>query len=190
MNVLTFHPLADVLPLIEGAEFGRLVADIAEHGLLNPITVHDGKILDGRNRQRACHAAGVEPRYVEFDGKDPAAFVLSQNLARRHLGPSERAMVAARMANLRWGQRADRVEGSIDSLYRRQAGQRQRAIGKTCKGCARPGHSRIAGGRRPGPHSGARGRKSCAAWKQFKTYATVLPAEHREKGGDPQRHGA
>jgi len=114
MNVLTFHPLADVLPLIEGAEFGRLVADIAEHGLLNPITVHDGKILDGRNRQRACHAAGVEPRYVEFDGKDPAAFVLSQNLARRHLGPSERAMVAARMANLRWGQRADRVEGSID----------------------------------------------------------------------------
>ena len=56
------------------------------------------KILDGRNRARACDAAGVTPRYVEFDGKDPAAFVLSQNLARRHLGPSERAMVAARMA--------------------------------------------------------------------------------------------
>jgi len=84
---LPFHPLADVLPLIEGAEFDRLVADIREHGLLNPITVYDGKILDGRNRYRACRAAGVAPRYVEFDGKDPAAFVLSQNLARRHLGP-------------------------------------------------------------------------------------------------------
>jgi ParB-like chromosome segregation protein Spo0J len=109
-----FHPLADVLPLIEGAEFDRLVADIAEHGLLNPIVLRAGQILDGRNRDRACRAAGVQPRYVEFDGKDPAAFVLSQNLARRHLGPSERAMVAARMANLKWGQRADRVEGSID----------------------------------------------------------------------------
>ena len=108
-----FHPLADVLPLVEGAEFDRLVADIIENGLLNPITCYQGQILDGRNRERACRAAGVEPRYVEFEGKDPAAFVFSQNLARRHLGPSERAMVAARMANLKWGQRSDRVEGQI-----------------------------------------------------------------------------
>ena len=108
-----FHPLANVLPLIEGAEFDRLVADIAKNGLLNAITIHHDMILDGRNRERACRAAGVEPAYAPFTGDDPAAFVLSQNLARRHLGPSERAMVAARMANLKWGQRADRVEGQI-----------------------------------------------------------------------------
>jgi hypothetical protein len=111
---LDFHELANVLPLIEGTKFDRLVADIAQNGLVNPITLHEGKILDGRNRERACHAARIAPRYVEFDGRDPASFVLSQNLARRHMGPSERAMVAARMANLKWGQRADRVEGSID----------------------------------------------------------------------------
>jgi N6-adenosine-specific RNA methylase IME4/ParB-like chromosome segregation protein Spo0J len=109
-----FHPLADVLPLIEGPEFDRLVADIAEHGLKDKITLYDGMILDGRNRYRACRVAGVTPDYIEFDDKDPAAFVLTKNLVRRHLGPSERAMVAARMANLKWGQRADRVEGSID----------------------------------------------------------------------------
>ena len=113
MTMEEFHPLADMLPLVQSAEFERLVADIAEQGLLNPITCYQGKVLDGRNRERACRAAGVEPRYVEFEGKDPAAFVLSQNLARRHLGPSERAMVAARMANLKWGQRSDRVEGQI-----------------------------------------------------------------------------
>jgi hypothetical protein len=114
MSAFEFHPLANVLPLLEGAEFDRLVDDIREHGLHNDITIYQGRILDGRNRERACHAAKVKPRYTEYTGDDPAAFVLSQNLARRHLGPSERAMVAARMANLKWGQRADRVEGSID----------------------------------------------------------------------------
>jgi N6-adenosine-specific RNA methylase IME4 len=111
-----FHPLAEILPLLEGAEFEELVADIAEHRLLNPIMLFEGKILDGRNRYRACRAAGVEPRYVEFtgDSRAAAAYVLSQNVHRRHLDPSVRAMVAARMANLKWGQRADRVEGSID----------------------------------------------------------------------------
>ena len=114
-----FDPLADVLPLIEGAEFDWLVADIREHGLLNPITTHEGKILDGRNRARACHAAGVTPRYVEFDGKDPAAFVLSQNLARRHLGPSERAMVAARMAkHADLSAARDRARISADGIRR------------------------------------------------------------------------
>jgi hypothetical protein len=33
---LKFHPLADVLPLIEGAEFDRLVADITEQRLYRP----------------------------------------------------------------------------------------------------------------------------------------------------------
>ena len=113
MTVKAFHPLADMLPLVQGAEFDRLVADIAEQGLLNPITLYQGRILEGRNRERACDAAGVEPRYVEFEGKDPAAFVFSQNLARRHLGPSQRAMVAAGMADLKWGQRSDRAEGQI-----------------------------------------------------------------------------
>ena len=64
-----FHPLADVLSLVQRAEFDRLVADITEQGLLNPITTYQGKVLDGRNRERACRAAGVEPRYVEFEGQ-------------------------------------------------------------------------------------------------------------------------
>jgi hypothetical protein len=125
MTALDFHPLANVLPLLTGAEFDALVADIGKNGLHNPITLYQGKILDGRNRAGACEASGIEPRYVQYEGDDPAAFVISQNLARRHLGPSERAvfdniltnatrLVAARMVNLKWGQRADRVEGSID----------------------------------------------------------------------------
>ena len=108
---ILFHSLAELFPLIEGAEFDELVADIKAHGLIEPIVLHEDKILDGRNRYRACLAAKVEPKFAPFRGDDPVAFVISANLRRRHLDESQRAMVAAKLANLRDGQRADLVEG-------------------------------------------------------------------------------
>jgi hypothetical protein len=32
--------------------------------------LYEGKILDGRNRYNACIAAGVEPRYIDYEGHD------------------------------------------------------------------------------------------------------------------------
>ena len=74
------HPYADVLPLLEGEAFDSLAADFRANGLLEPITIHEGLILDGRNRLNACKAAGVKPHFLEFEGDDPRAFVLSLNL--------------------------------------------------------------------------------------------------------------
>jgi hypothetical protein len=88
-----FHPLADMLPLMEGDEFAVLVADIRAHGLHELITLFEGKILEGRNRFRACRAAGRKPRYraIEFGSWDAARdFVISANIHRRHLTTEQR----------------------------------------------------------------------------------------------------
>ena len=55
-----FHPLAELFPLIEGEEFDALVEDISARGLLVPIMIHQGKILDGRNRYNAAKRAGYK----------------------------------------------------------------------------------------------------------------------------------
>jgi len=73
-------------------------------------------ILAGRNRYRACVALGIEPVVRAFDAqRDPLQFVLSLNLHRRHLDESQRAMVAARVANLPHGVNKPREDASIEA---------------------------------------------------------------------------
>jgi hypothetical protein len=119
-----FHPLANLFPLIEGNAFDDLVADIKANGLIESILIHEGKILDGRNRYRAAVAAGrfdpatplnvlasKWPTSVHFedfadlqdDGADALTWVLSKNLHRRHLSESQRTMIAAEIATMPQG---------------------------------------------------------------------------------------
>jgi ParB-like chromosome segregation protein Spo0J len=100
-----FHDLANIFPTLADDEAKALARDISEHGLREPITLFEGKILDGRNRYIACLDAGVEPRFTHYRGDNPAAYVVSLNLKRRHLDESQRAMVAKKLATLKHGQR-------------------------------------------------------------------------------------
>lgn len=92
------HPLALALPAMSEQEFAGLRDDIVEHGLRDPIVMHDDLVLDGLHRLRACEEGGVAPIFRDLpDGEDPAAFVISANLHRRHLSASQRAVVAAKL---------------------------------------------------------------------------------------------
>jgi hypothetical protein len=98
------HPLAELFPPVAGAEFHALVASIKAGGLRDAITIHEGAVIDGRNRQRACEAAGVDARYEPLPSDaDPLQFVLDRNLLRRHLTESQRASVAAKIENMKHG---------------------------------------------------------------------------------------
>jgi ParB-like chromosome segregation protein Spo0J len=98
---LRFHPLADIFPLMEGAEFDELVADIKANGLRDPIVLFEGKILDGRNRYRACLKAGAEPcpecSALNYLGDDPTSFVISKNIHRRHLTAKQKDELLAKL---------------------------------------------------------------------------------------------
>src|SRR5260370_2405669 len=86
LTELEFHPLAEFFPLMTEDELAELAADIKKNGLLEPITLYQNKIIDGRNRYRACQKAGVEITQTDtYDGSDPAAFVSSRNLHPPHL---------------------------------------------------------------------------------------------------------
>jgi hypothetical protein len=100
---IPFHPIAEIFPLMEGAEFEELVKDIKAKGLREPIILLNGQILDGRDRYRACLEAGNEPLFRDYLGDDPVGFVTSKGLRRKHFNESVRAMVAAKLATLRLG---------------------------------------------------------------------------------------
>jgi hypothetical protein len=76
VNVNEFHPLANFFPLLEDAELQALADDIREKEQKESIKLFNGKILDGRNRYRACWLASVKPWFEDISGEpDPLAYV-------------------------------------------------------------------------------------------------------------------
>jgi|DEB0MinimDraft_10_1074344.scaffolds.fasta_scaffold109128_2 ParB-like chromosome segregation protein Spo0J len=121
---MEFHEYANLFPMIKGDEFDRLKEDIKKNGLIDDVITYEGKILDGRNRFMACESAGIEPRFTEYEGSDPLSYVISLNLHRRHLNESQRAMVAASVANMKQGSRTDvKPSANLQEVSRSEAAQ-------------------------------------------------------------------
>ena len=95
---LEYHELSFLLPLMNEEDFDMLVEDIEAYGQIEPVTLFEGKILDGRNRYKACQKLGIEVKTKEWtpsktSGLTPIQYVISENIMRRHLNSAQRAEI-------------------------------------------------------------------------------------------------
>jgi ParB-like chromosome segregation protein Spo0J len=140
------HPFADAFPMMEGAEFDELVEDIRKNELREAIEYieHNGEriIIDGRNRLKACRAAGVTlargwPDFVTVEDafarhgiqslyprtdEELLAYVWSKNVHRRQLTASQRAIIATEH------------QAFIDAITKSSAQRRRATQGRPKKG--------------------------------------------------------
>lgn len=91
------HPLAATMPPMSADEYDSLLANIKRNGLLYPIVVYQGAILDGRHRMKACTALGIKPEISVFKGDKVSAeaFVSASNVHRRHLSRDQKRKIIA-----------------------------------------------------------------------------------------------
>lgn len=93
------HPAADLFPLLDEEALGELAESIDRNGLREAVWLYRDPVrgevlLDGRNRALACERLGVTPEVRFYAGADPVAFVIDENLKRRHLSTGQRAKLA------------------------------------------------------------------------------------------------
>jgi hypothetical protein len=132
---LKSHPVANIFPLMEGAEFDALVADIKANGLREKIDLYEGKIVDGRNRYLALQRLEIDPSadptkyfrkalYAHTTGGEIAphkqnnddrvrAYVISKNIHRRHLTPEQKRDLIAKLIKAQPEKSDRQIAGTI-----------------------------------------------------------------------------
>lgn len=125
-----FHEAANIFPMLKESDLELLAADIKKRGLLTPILLTEGKILDGRNRYLACLRVGVEPRFEQWNGDDPYMTGWSLNVERRHLEQGSRAVLYLLMNQHReeWLQKRQALADAANRARSEAAKEQPRAI--------------------------------------------------------------
>ena len=122
------HPFAEDCGLPPSTDDVALRLSIEDLGTLEPITLYEDKVLDGRARLRVNQQLGRSVEVEHFEDTDTGkaaaargkgalddaalAYVFDKNLVRRHLTDTQRAVLAFRRANMRQGERTDLLEPS------------------------------------------------------------------------------
>ena len=91
------HPLSAAWQDMAANDRADLVRDVQERGVVEPIVIHDGMVLDGWHRYTASGAGKGQPcPAVNYAGDDPAGFVIARNALRRQMSATERAKAVVR----------------------------------------------------------------------------------------------
>ena len=94
-RVLQRHDLSAEYDDLAGQEWDAFLAGVREHGIVGnrKITIHEGKILDGWQLQRACVECDTKPNYQGLPrGIDPDKFVeINNDLRRKEESPESAA---------------------------------------------------------------------------------------------------
>jgi len=117
-NSLKRHPIADELRFPrEVDETEHLRLSIIEGGVSEPITLYEGKVLDGWGRYsvgkehkksvRAIHLEKIAPRRHNNLDDFAVEYLIKKNIARRHYSETLRARIAYSLATMPQGYRTD-----------------------------------------------------------------------------------
>ena len=131
MKNYEIHEIALCFPEMDEAQYEKLKEDVNIRGVLTPLWLFEGKVLDGRHRYRAAVETGQHCVFNHYTGVDPVGFVIAMNDIRRHLTVGQRAMAASQLAQLSAGKQvantapavlqaaaAQAVGVSVDSVQR------------------------------------------------------------------------
>jgi hypothetical protein len=107
------HPLSAAFPDMPADELQALVDDIEVGGQRVPIMLFDGMVLDGWHRLQACLRL-LMPVVCQTlpEDIDPRRWVISQNVSRRHLNASQRALALAACHRYEWTPRGNPTWGA------------------------------------------------------------------------------
>lgn len=96
-----FHEYAEIYPLMNQEEVGKLGKSIKNHGQNQDIVLYKNKILDGRNTYLACREESITPRFHHYNNSlDPLDYVKIRNSVRRHLNSAQKAAIALRFLQI------------------------------------------------------------------------------------------
>lgn len=142
-ETIHIHPAAELFPEMSSEEFAALKADIQKHGLREPIISYTDcstrdvarVIIDGRHRYRACTELGIAPKFAPAWTGNIAHItdlVISLNLHRRHLTTSQRAIIAAKLANMQHGgdRKSEEIKAPIDALKTQKQAAEMLSVGE------------------------------------------------------------
>ena len=145
------HPLSAAWGDMPSDLFRELAADVSRNGVRDPITLFDGKVLDGWHRVRAAKRHGLATVPVSPETpENPLHFVIQKNLFRRHLTKTQRATAVLLASEAHWSSHQDPTRMPIHARHfgntvytnptiARLAGTSTSTI-TTCKRAIREGH--------------------------------------------------